>query len=370
MYNLIYPEISSFLINAFGLRLHNKIVIFESDDWGSIRMPSKNVFNELLQCGIPVDKSSYCKYDSIESSNDLYNLLEILSKNKTCQGDYPKFTMNFVSGNPNFDKIRASQFKQYYVEPFIETYKNLNYSSDNFKIINQGIYSELFIPQFHGRDHVNVPLWLDLLRTNQKFKMAFDLGVFGLSRDVFPQILKNIQATYDSENLEYTKSSIRQGLEMFESQFGFRSKSFIANNYVWGNELNEILKIHGVVHFQTMKYQILPYNGNAKRKMIKRTFGNKNILGQTYSPRNCFFEPTEYGHDHLHTLKQINRAFLYKKPAIISTHRMNFVGNLCIKKRDQNLLELDKLLKNIIKIWPDVKFISSDQMHEIINNLK
>jgi hypothetical protein len=89
-------------------------------------------------------------------------------------------------------------------------------------------------------------------------------------------------------------------------------------------------------------------------------------LGQTYAPRNCTFEPTESKHDHLYTLKQINSSFFYKKPAIITTHRINFVGGLDKRKRDQNLLELDSLLKNIIKRWPEVIFLSSDQLHNYI----
>jgi predicted glycosyl hydrolase (DUF1957 family) len=157
-----------------------------------------------------------------------------------------------------------------------------------------------------------------------------------------------------------------QGLDLFEEQFGFKSKSFIANNYVWANELNETLKDYGIEHFQTMKYQLLPNEKNYKKEMIRRPFGSKNDIGQTYSPRNCAFEPTEFDHDHLYTLKQIDRAFLYKKPAIISTHRINFVGGLDKRKRNENLLELDKLLKKIIERWPEVKFLSTDQLHEYI----
>lgn len=363
-------EIALLDLNLFGQRVNDKIVVFESDDWGSTRMTSKKAYNDLLEFGIPVDKSTYCKYDILESSDDISCLAEVLSAHKNGLGKSPKFTLNYVSANPDFKKIKDSELNEYFCEPFSETYKKSEHAVDTFKNVQKGIQELLFVPQFHGRDHVNVPLWLQLLKTNDKFRKAFDYGIWGLSRDVFPEFSKSIQATYESTDLDYTKSSILEGLELFERQFGFKSKSFIANNYVWANELNDVLKNQGVMHFQSMKYQLLPNEKGEKKKMLRRTFGSINDKGQTYAPRNCAFEPTEFGHSHLHTLKQIKRAFFYKKPAIISTHRINFVGGLDIKKRDKNLFELNTLLKKIIEIWPDVKFVSSDQIHEVILNSK
>lgn len=363
-------EIALLDLNLFGRKINDKIIIFESDDWGSTRMTSKSAYDNLLEFGVPVNKSAYCKYDILESTRDLSSLAEVLSAHKNMQGESAKFTMNYVSANPDFQKIHDAGRKEYFCEPFLETYKKSEHAVDAFKIMQKGMQEGLFMPQFHGRDHVNVPLWLHLLKTNDAFNKAFDYGIWGLSRDVFPEILKSIQATYDSTDFEYTKNSIAEGLALFEAQFGFQSKSFISNNYVWDNNLSEVLKSHGVMHFQTMKYQMLPNHEGEKKKMLRRTFGSMNAIGQTYAPRNCAFEPTEFGHNHLHTLKQIKRAFFYKKPAIISTHRINFVGGLDIKKRDKNLFELNTLLKKIIEIWPDVKFVSSDQIHEVILNSK
>jgi hypothetical protein len=64
-------------INVFGWKTKRKIVVIESDDWGSIHMPSKDVFNSLLKAGIRVDKNPYNRYDSLASENDLTNLFEI-----------------------------------------------------------------------------------------------------------------------------------------------------------------------------------------------------------------------------------------------------------------------------------------------------
>ena len=88
------------------------------------------------------------------------------------------------------------------------------------------------------------------------------------------------------------------------------------------------------------------------------------MLGQTYTIRNVKFEPFEDpDKDWVNqSLKEIQTAFFWHKPAIISTHRINYVGGIDIKHRDRNLKALDRLLKNILKKWPDVEFLSSDQL--------
>ena len=62
------------------------------------------------------------------------------------------------------------------------------------------------------------------------------------------------------------------------------------------------------------------------------------------------------------SLKEIQTAFFWQKPAIISTHRINYVGGIDLAHRDRNLKALDLLLKNILKKWPEVEFLSSDQL--------
>ena len=71
--------ISRNLINISGFRTKRKIVVFESDDWGSIRMPSKEVFKTLSNNGIQVEKSPYCKFDGLESNLDLESLFDLLT---------------------------------------------------------------------------------------------------------------------------------------------------------------------------------------------------------------------------------------------------------------------------------------------------
>lgn len=357
--------LSDISINLKGHCISQKIIIFESDDWGSIRMPGNREYNFLYKAGIPVDKSKYCKYDKIESDDDVSKLLDVLSSVKSNNGESPILTANFVTANPDFDKIRKNSFNDYHYESIEKTYSKLKGHEKVLKLILEGKNEGIIIPQFHGRDHVNSPLWIDLLKRNIHFKIAFDLGLWGLSKDVFPDMEKSIQATYDTCDLEYCKESIKSGLTLFEKIFKYKSETFIANNFVWDNKLDETLFFHGVKHFQSMKYQFMPIYEN-KRIQIRRVFGQKNSLGMTYGVRNCSFEPTVLNDTVESTLSQIKNAFKFKKPAIISTHRINFSGGMDIKNRDDNLVKLKSLLKIIVKKWPDVQFLSSQDLIQIL----
>jgi hypothetical protein len=54
-------------------------VVFESDDWGSIRMPCLNIRKELDKHPMINAKNSYSFYDTLASVGDVENLLGVLS---------------------------------------------------------------------------------------------------------------------------------------------------------------------------------------------------------------------------------------------------------------------------------------------------
>jgi hypothetical protein len=88
--------------------------------------------------------------------------------------------------------------------------------------------------------------------------------------------------------------------------------------------------------------------------------------GLIHCPRNVFFEPASNPtKDWVNTtLKGVEKAFQNKQPAIIGSHRINFIGRLDLKNRDHNLSMLRQILKEIIKQYPEVEFIDSGSLHK------
>ena len=110
------------IINTFGYKTNRKIVVFESVDWGSIRMPSKLAYSNLLKKGIGVDKSLYDTLDSLEMKEDLEALFSVL-QNNTSAYSLPIFTFNTVIQNPDFSKIKENNFEKFYGIDLFDSYK-------------------------------------------------------------------------------------------------------------------------------------------------------------------------------------------------------------------------------------------------------
>jgi hypothetical protein len=69
-------------------------------------------------------------------------------------------------------------------------------------------------------------------------------------------------------------------------------------------------------------------------------------------------------------INDIEIAFRWKKPAIVSSHRVNYIGHLSKDNREMGLSQLTDLLGAILKKWPDVEFMSSEQLGETIELTK
>jgi hypothetical protein len=97
----------------------------------------------------------------------------------------------------------------------------------------------------------------------------------------------------------------------------------------------------------------------------------KSNSGITNLVRNSFFEPSLVKSSESvinDCLKRIDCALKINKPAIIGGYRINFMGSLHKKKRTKHVQSSKLLLEKIIKKWPDVAFMSSDQLATLIGN--
>lgn len=100
----IVRKIGKGILNLANWHTDRKIIVIDSDDWGSIRMPSREVYQKLLNKGYAVDRDAYNKYDSLASEADLSNLFDVLSRYKDKNGNSPVITANAVMANPDFKK--------------------------------------------------------------------------------------------------------------------------------------------------------------------------------------------------------------------------------------------------------------------------
>lgn len=352
-------------INSSGLKTKQRIVVIESDDWGSLRIPNKSVYNTLRDSSLNLASCPYSKFDCLENNHDFDSLFDLLTTFQKEHSKSPILTTNFLSANPDFEKIRQSDFSEYHYENIQETY-NKNTNSENIKQkIQSGIKERFIKPQFHGREHLNVKMWMYLLNNNNDVRKAFDYNFFALS---FSNS-KSINLPYLASFMRYDENDdfsfiLEEGLEDFNSFFDKYPSSFIAPVYVWDESIEKFLSAKNIESIQGLynKKEFYKYNQNPVRK--KRFNRRENSSGQLQLVRNCFFEPsTKEDFDWVNEcLRDVEVAFRWSRPAIICSHRINFVGGLSESNRTKNLIKFNQLLTTIVKKWPDVTFVSSDEV--------
>lgn len=361
------------LHNLPGWHTKRHIVVFESDDWGAIRMPSLKAFNILKNQGVSVgDRYGYDRNDTLASNDDLELLMEVLLSVKDHNGNPAKITLNCCVANPDFKKIIDNDFREYYYEPFPETLKRYPHHDRSFQLWKEGMHHKVFRPQFHGREHLNANMWMHLLREkNEDVKNAFLQGVYSMDVVVDNDPRKHVLHAYNvlhKDDYEFACQSVKEGLDLFEQLFGFRSETMIAPCYTWDKEIEQAAQKGGVKAFQGGHVQLASAFAKSQGIKSKRHYsGQKNKEGLIYLIRTCDFEPTQssvYNADNC--MKEISLDFQLYKPAIVSCHRLNFIGELNPSNRDNNLREFRRLLKMIVTKYPDVEFMSSDELGSLI----
>ena len=365
-----YNTISYNLQAIIGKKNSLKILIIESDDWGLIRMPSKKAFNDLIRADIPVDKCSYNNFDSLESVEDIEALSDLCDTIKDKNGNPLKITANFIMANPNFEKIKADNFDKYYYNDISQTYDYYQGNIKTLAAVNEAIEKNMLVPQLHGREHLQVNHWLKALRSGDaETHKAFDAGVFGhpsaYAKKTGIHFLSAFHISTKDE-LAFSGRSVLEAANLFQNSFEFTSKTFIAPRYIWPDELETYFKQAGIETLQGTLVQLRPEIGKPSSKLNKSInwMGKMNISGLNYLTRNVFFEPAlnpdfKWEAD---ALKRVESAFFWGKPAIISMHRVNFMGGLSEDNRAINLKRLKSLIDALVKKWPDVIFMSSDEL--------
>lgn len=371
MWNIIKQNFFSNLKNIPGWQTDRKVVIIECDDWGGIRMPSKEVYTSLTVKGLKIT-GWFNEYDTLETEKDLEQLFDVLCSVKDKDNKSAVMTPVTCVANPDFDRIKSCGFSEYHFEPFTETLKKYYPGADVFKLWQEGMTARIFVPEFHGREHITVHFWMEKLREgNKDLLFAFDNGFVFLDVPGVPVHAKEFGAEFyfTSDNQkQFLINSIKEGVALFEDIFNCSPRVFVPSNGIFHPEFDGVLAESGI-QFLCVNYS-MPYPANSGKLQYRHFItGKVGPGGIIYYTRNCAFEPASPGYKGIEpTMSQIASAFRWGKPANISTHRVNFVGGIEEANRQRGLIEMKKLLKAIVRRWPDAEFMNSGDALEFMKN--
>jgi len=361
------------LKNIPGWKSSRKLVVIECDDWGGINMPSLAVYERLWNAGINVERRVWNRVDTLETVEDLEQLFAVLDSVRDSCNRPAVFTPVTNMANPDFERIKAGGFDHYYYEKFTETLNHYYPGKEVFKLWEEGIRAGIFMPELHGREHIAVQYWMEELRRgNKELLTAFDNGF--LSVDV-PELLppaRGFRAEFfftEDEQKPFLVDSLIDGITIFEEIFGHKPAVFVPANGIFHPDFESVLVKAGVKFLCVNLFTRYPYQ-TSRLKTRLRIPGQKGPEGLTYYTRNCSFEPAGEHYQGIEsTIKQIDAAFRWGKPSIISTHRASYAGGLDPANRKKGLGELKKLLISILAKWPDVEFMSSAEALKFLESV-
>jgi hypothetical protein len=360
--------------NLVGWRTNRKILVISVDDYGNVRLDSKAARERMDREGLKI-QNRFDALDTLETRSDLEGLYEALSSVKGRNGRHAVFTPFAMPCNINFEKMAETEYSEYHYELLPQTFDKLSEQQSGaytgaWELLQEGMASGLIVPLFHGREHLNLKLFGEKLAKKDPGVLTAlkNRSYTSISSDEYSTI--SAMAAFDfwefEENRQF-EEVIRDGLDAFETVYGYRSDHF---NPPGGREhpfIHKVLKEKGVRYIDTPLIKN-EHQGKGRYKKVFNYTGKRNSRGQTFLVRNVVFEPTENrGIDWVaYTMKQIEAAFRWNRPAIISSHRVNFCGHIDENNRKEGLRALRELLQKITQKWPEVEFMAANELGDLI----
>jgi len=357
------------LKNIPGWSTKRKIVVFISDDWGDFRIHSQEEYETLLSYGLPLDKTPHTKTESMANYRDLDRLFEVLDSVKDRKGRPAILSPFTIMANPDFDRIRETGFSQYYYKPFTDTLREQPGGTKTIERWMEGISRGIFQPELHGREHINVPIWMRKLQSGDKvYQFCFDNR---FAHYTAPDSNVPIQASYFTEREDdfyFLDDSLADGIRLFESVFNRKPTVFNPPNAIFDSRYYMTLFNNGIKNIDSSHWRMEPDGkGNVDKK--RRKFGEISDEGIVHFISNCAFEPVRKTTNVVgDTMKQVAAAFKWGKPALINTHRVNFVTGRNGTHVDRSLKQFAELLQSINKNWPEAEFMGAGEFAQYMNS--
>ena len=366
------PSLLDNLKNLRGWRSPRKLVAFAVDDYANVRVDSREALERLGGAALDLS-SSFDHLDTVETRQDLEALFAVLDSVRDGRGRPAIFTAYAMSANPDFGRILENG-ENYYYETVSETFSRL--SSEQalaydgaWALWQEGIAKRLIQPQFHGREHLNIDLFEHKLREKSPDLMAnlANKSLAGIASDpAMPGVgFTHAFGLNDRSQLERHREILRDGLELFEKVWGFRSITFTPPAQTLHPSLLSIAEEGGVVSIDKPLRCVRAIGDGTERREINRS-GRQRGQDHVTVVRNVVFEPNkDMGFDPVErAMQQISAAFRWHKPAIVSSHRVNYCGHIDESNRQRGLDALGVLLQRITQRWPEAEFESVDQIVE------
>ncbi len=326
-----------------------RAVAMESDDWGLCGfVPSAGALDGLDRKALAPGPFPPVYWQStLEDSATVAQLAGVLKRHRGRDGLPAVLQSNYILSSltwePTADRGDSTwQWQERDLPDLPPAYTRPGL----WRAVQTAIASGALHPEFHGRYHYDPARRRELSLSTPVAREAAEREV-----TIFPHSERTWELGPWRSSAQLA-GELDHGLVVFQDVFGMPPRSVIAPDYHWDDRCERLWVSRGIRVIQAKREQRNPaWNSRIGRilKVLDRTWARQVRRDRTYLDRNCLLEPVQ-SPDREATIRActaaVHRAWRWGEPAIVETHRINFV-HLDTTVVDRGLQSLDAMLTAI-----------------------
>jgi len=314
--------------------LRGPLLIIESDDWG----PG------------PAQDASW-----------LARIAEVLGRYRDRRGRHPVVTIGVVLALPAGATGAGSPSAA------------VTLAADRFRGIRErlvaGADAGLMALQLHGMEHYWRPALIAAAGTDPTVARWLQ-GEGGLRTEALPSHLQTRWA--DASRLpsvplwpDQIADAVREELSTFAEIFGRPATVAVPPTFVWDERVEREWARGGIRFIVTpgRRYVGRDEAGGLVADGEGIHSGERGVGGVVYLVRDRYFEPS-LGQDAGSALAALAEKTRAGRPALLEMHRFNFTGDAAAATNA--VRELDRLFASALTAYPELRFLSTDELGERI----
>jgi hypothetical protein len=343
-----------------GFHFDRPIVMLQSDDWGRAGLRDREGLEQHAAAGLVLGERPYDFY-TLETAEDLAALSSVLGSRRDSAGRSPSLEMNFIVANLDFPRMSADGFRRIHLLPLSDGLPAGWSRPGLLHAYREGIQEALFRPALHGTTHFcRAAVERHLSDSGERGNFLRTLWQAGTPYVHWrmPWIgyeYWDSEAAPDDRFLAAAtqRDLIGEAVGDFAKLFSTLPRSACAPGYRANDDTHRAWAEIGIRVAQ-----------NGPGAAIPPHFDRHGIL-QLY--RKVEFEPAvEPAFSVEACISGAEACFARKIPAIVSVHSINFHSSVQ-DFRSRTLELLDQFLDALQSAHPDLLYLHSGELYEVVN---
>jgi hypothetical protein len=303
-----------------------RAVVLESDDWGLCAWAPDEQAQRVLADTPAFRSTAGRRYggSTLENAADVRALADLMLEFRGGDGFPPVWQANTVMAAPDYERLQAPLFEIDSV-PLVDLpeFPSRWKRPGPWDAVTAACDAGVWRPELHGHHHLPERAWLTALRRG-----AADAR---RAHEVQSPICAAVEASgeYDpSEPAEVRARNLDQAVAKFTRLLGRGPQSFCPPDYRWDDTLEAQAERLGVTTLQGKAEQMGPRFPKLRHLLLRHRWPHRRG-GRFYLPPRIAFEPGR-GDRPLPVLVErardaVRQSWSRGQPAVISTHRVNYV---------------------------------------------